>query len=407
MKKYNPLLEDKNENISLFSDIIDQQKYSKYSNQLNKIFSNYSKFYKDLTKVEEKKPITFRAQINNWLSLSNYSNNLRLEKFDTNEFKSKLNDIKEKEKLFLEKKKKNIDRKTLKRKLISQITVNKVIKIKNKIKNLYNPCLGVYNPLYEAIGKHKYQVTFEKQNFDDFNNKKGIRDKYNNLIEAKSYQDIKSKTINSSKNIRNHFTNFEKSINRTHTHKKCYHLNKYNNLIGENSDEGKKINLNILNLTQKIKAKKIKKDLLYKNEDLLFFPKKIRKKRNKSSNENIFLKTNTYANNTFSKKTNDTNYTERENNNNAYNIKGNVNFDKVKKSGCYFEEIAKKRISPAVGTYHPSYSTVYERSKNVIFPMQMIKNGKNIKKKCIKKIIANYKTTIQYEMFNILNKKSI
>ena len=194
MKKYNPLLEDKNENISLFGDIIDQKKYSKYSNQLNKIFSDYSRFYKDLTKVKEKRPITFKDQINNWLNLSNNSKNFYKEKFDLNEFKSKLKEIKEKE-ILLEKKKKNIDRRTIRRKLLSQITANKVIKIKNKNKMLHNPCLGIYNPSYEAIGKHKYQATFGNQNFDDFNNNKSNRDKYNNLIETNSYHDIKSKTI--------------------------------------------------------------------------------------------------------------------------------------------------------------------------------------------------------------------
>lgn len=401
MKKYNPLLEDKNENISLFGDIIDQKKYSKYSNQLNKIFSDYSRFYKDLTKVEEIKPITFKDQINNWLNLSNYPKNFYKEKFDINEFKSKLKEIKEKEILLLEKKKKNIDRRTIRRKLLSQITANKVIKIKNKNRMLHNPCLGIYNPSYEAIGKHKYQVTFGNQNYDDFNNNKSNRDKYNNLIETNSYRDIKSKTIYSRRNKDNYFINFEKTINRTHTQMKCYHINKYNKLKRKSSDEDeKKIDLNSLRLRQKIKVKKIKrKNLLCNNEDLIFFPKKIRNKRNKSSNENIFLKTNTNTNNTFSKKTNYTNFKEREHSN-VYNIKGNVNFDKTLKSGCYFDEIAKKRISPPIGTYHPSYSTVYARIRNVIFPTQ-----KKIKRKCINKIIADYNKTIQYEMFNILNKK--
>ena len=42
MEKNNPLIEDKKQNIDLFSDINDTHNFSKYSNQLNKIFASYS-----------------------------------------------------------------------------------------------------------------------------------------------------------------------------------------------------------------------------------------------------------------------------------------------------------------------------------------------------------------------------
>ena len=52
----------------------------------------------------------------------------------------------------------------MKRKLLSQMTKDKVLKIKNKYKFKQSPCLGVYHPMYDSIGKHSYQVTFERQN---------------------------------------------------------------------------------------------------------------------------------------------------------------------------------------------------------------------------------------------------
>ena len=56
--------------------------------------------------------------------------------------------------------------------------------------------------------------------------------------------------------------------------------------------------------------------------------------------------------------------------------------------------------------YHPNYSTIYSRTKNIIFNIPKKENKKDIKRKFIHKIITNYNQTIQYETSNALNKKS-
>ena len=96
-------------------------------------------------------------------------------------------------------------------------------------------------------------------------------------------------------------------------------------------------------------------------------------------------------------------------NQNISNIKGMVKFDKIstnKNIGCYFEEMAKKIVSPSIGIYHPNYSSIFSKTKNVFFhSTSKRKNPKIIKKALLNKIITNYNQTIKYELFNILNKK--
>lgn len=402
-QKYNPLIEDKKENINLFSDITDPKKYSKYSNQLNKVFSSYSysKFINDLTRTKVKKQITLKDQINQWLNLSSYSTKFRLDNFDINDFKSKIKETEEKNLLLSqEKRKKYIDKRVLKRKLLSQMTKDKVLKIKNKYKFKQSPCLGVYNPIYDAIGKHSYQVTFEKQNFTDFNNNKDkSRDKYN-LKKTDTYFNIRSIKSDNKKNKK--LINNEKKIsNKTQTQIKS------NNNIYKNNSKSKNIKKIITENNKENNKKKLSKKIFI-NGDLIVFSKVKRNKRNKSTNENLALNIfkNTLSNNsTFN---NDNNNLTVRDSTSFYKIKGNVNFDKIsnnKKIGSYFEEIAKKRTSPAVGTYRPIYSSIFNRTTNIIFQNKM-KNDNNIKKKFLYKIITNYNQTRKYELFDILNKNS-
>lgn len=397
MKNFNLLTEDRKENINLFKHIIDPEKYSKYSNQLNKVFSSnsYSKFFNDLTKVEEKKQITLKDKVKKWLNLTNNSSRLFSKNFDINKFKTKLKEMEEKELLLFEKRKKTNDKRILKRKLLSQITADKVLKIKIKRKVLQLPGVGVYSPQYDSIGKHTYRVTFEKQNFDDFNksenkhktNKKNLKQISNSFCK-------KSKTL-------------DKDLKYNKTLIKVQHKNKIKekkNILSNNNNKDimKNISLNNMGNSKKVNPNKFKM-----NDALLFFQKLKRNKRNKSNNENNSLGSNSYKKtlsdqSTFNKHNN--NLTLMNNTSNI-KIKGNVFFDKNKKTDCYFEEMAKKNKSPPVGFYHPNYSSIFVRTTNIFFPS--IKKNKNVKKKLINKVIANYNQTIKYELFNILNQKNI
>jgi len=428
MEKYNPLAEDKKENINLFCDIIDPKKLSKYSSQLNKIFSSYSysTFYNNLTKIkEEKKPITLKDKINEWLYLSNFTNKFP-EHFNMDKFKSKLKEMELQEILSLEKRKKYKNNNMIKRKLISQFTKNKVSKIKDKYKLLQNPCIGVYNPKYESIGKHTYQVSFGKQNLSDYNNK----DRNHNNIDNKNNSfNLKSKTLYSYREKNYNLKKFEKDLNKAHTQIKFNRINKLkfknkntdeNNLFNKtnyNNNETNETNETIIhNSSRRIKRIMNHKNKINNNEKILFFPKLKRNKRNKSNNENIilYLNTSTLKNSLTKNRTinhnliNKRSMSIRENNKNN-NVKGIIKFDKIssnRKIGGYFEEIAKKNQSPPVGIYYPSYSSIFRRTTNVFISNKKNKNKKfkNIKKNLLNKIITNYNQNKEFELFHSLNK---
>ena len=396
MRKHNILAEDREENINLFNDLINSPKYSKYSSELNKVFSkySYSKFLTDLSKIEEKKPVTLKHKIHEWLNLSNYSTNkLYPENFDIKLFKKSLNEMKKKEELSAEKRKNDFHKRGYKRKLLSQLTADKVLKIKNRIRRLNRPCIGAYNPIYNAIGKHSYQVKFEQKDFEEFNN----TDKFNSLENIDKSLNIKSKTVYNDRTKHEKFNFLKNNKNRTLTE------------IKTNFSKNKKRKIELHDLTYSKNNKiKINKNNI-KDKDLLLFSKLKNKKRNKN-NSNIFLNSKEFTNTLYNQSNFDykKNLTER-NKSPSLNIKGNVNFDKIstnKNIGCYFEEMAKKIVSPSIGIYHPNYSSIFSKTKNVFFhSTSKRKNPKIIKKALLNKIITNYNQTIKYELFNILNKK--
>ena len=374
MENYKPLIEDKKENIDLFSDIIESHKFSKYSNQLSKVLSNYSKFYENLTKVEEKKKLTVKEKIRLWLSLSDYSNTLRFQAFDINKFKSKMQEMENKD-LSNEKRKKMLDKRTIRRKILSKLTENKVLNFKNKIKGVQNPCIGVYNPKYDSVGKHIYQVTFDKSS--------NSKDKYNSWL----HTNIKSTNVCNIKKCKKLIA-LDKYLNRTHLGIKFNKKNLKDKNKLKNSEEEKRKNKTTSERFQGINNNS---KFLNLNEDLLILSKIKRKKRN----EKIDI---TYGVRTF-----------QNNNSIIKDLKGNVNFEKIssnKNIGCYFEELAKKNNNPPVGLYRPRYSTKFDRTTNIYFTSEKSKNNLKIQKKNKNKILTNFNPSVQYELFDFLNKRN-
>ena len=434
MKEKSILTEDRKQNITLFSDLPDTENFSSYSNQLNKIFSyhSYSKFCRSLNKKDEKKIITFKDQIKKWFSLSNKSKDLkRFEKFDIEKFKLCLEKMEIKELSLHHKKKDYLDKRNYNRKLINAFTKNKLLQIKNKEKNMQKPDIGKYNPKYEIIGKHTFQVSFGK-NFNDFNNIK--TEDNSSLGKTKSFFNIKSKTIYNSNNhnhIIDSFNTSNKKIIRTKTQTKMASNNKINK---NNKSRNIKIkNLKTENLFKEISLNNFEKeeksieklpkerasnkdrnkinidDFNHTNDYSLFFPKlKKRFNANNNTKENTDISPDSYSNTLFNKsliKSNQ-NFTIRDY---SFNVrqKGNVNFNKIssgKKDFCFFDEVAKKNRIPPVGIYDPSYSLIFSRTKDVFFNRR--NSNKKLKKKLINKIFADYHPTIQYELFSSLNEIS-
>ena len=186
------------------------------------------------------------------------------------------------------KKKDYLEKRNYNRKIINAFTKNKLSQIKNKEKNMQKPDIGKYNPKYEIIGRHTYQVSFGK-NFNDFNN---VKTEENSILgKTKSIFNIKSKTVyNNCK--RNHINESLKTSN-----KKIIRAKTQTKMTGIN-----KINQN--HKTRNIKIKNLKTANLFKEISLNNFEKEEKSIANLTK-ENAFIKGRNNLNINDSNHTND------------------------------------------------------------------------------------------------------
>ena len=360
MDKQISLREDRRQNINLFNDLSETQNYSKYSKELNKIFSfhSYQKFLNGLKRLEEKKVTSNKDTIEGLFNSSNPTKLKKYKEFDIEKFKLNLKKMKIKELSLHSRKKQYYDKILLNRKLLLDSTKNRLLKIKNKEKLFEVPGIGKYNPKYDAITKHTFQVVFEKQNFYDYNN--ANTDKNNSLDKTKS--SFRVKTINANSTCERYFKTFKKTINRAQTQSKMTTLNKsnetfsknkklkYNKTLTDNWNDEDKVNnnfdINIFNV----------------NKKKLFFP------RFKKKNENKFNRTN-YISNSYSTKDKIFIKDIKNNINNELTIKDYIsnnkkNISKNPKSRKPFNQIANNTNISPLGIYEPNYSPIFSRTSS-------------------------------------------
>ena len=253
-------------------------------------------------------------------------------------------------------------------------TKNRLLKIKNKEKLFQVPGIGKYNPKYDAISKHIFQVVFEKQNYYDFNNIN--TDKNSSLDKTKS--SFRVKTINANSTCERYFKTFEKIINRTQTQSKMTTLNnindtfsknkklKYNKTLTDNFNDSETQMKTIQNKIQKNKNKASNNLDINKfnvNKNKLFFQNFIKKRENKNDRTNKII-SNSYStkdkiynnskNKDISKQVSIKDYTS--------NLKKNI--PKNKKSGKPNNQIMKNNNNSPLGIYEPNYSPIFSRTSS-------------------------------------------
>jgi hypothetical protein len=260
------------------------------------------------------------------------------------------------------------------------------------------PGIGKYNPKYEAISKHTFQVVFEKQNYYDFNNIN--TDKNSSLDKTKS--SFRVKTINANTTCERYIKTFEKTINRAQTQSKMATLNKsnetfsknkklkYNKTLTDNLSDSEAQMKTIQNMIQKNKdkvANKLDINNFNVNKKKLFFPKFKKKSKNNNDRTNYII-SNSYStkdkifinskNKDISKQLSIKNYIS--------NLKKNI--PKSKKSGNPNNQIVKNNNNSPLGIYEPNYSPIFTRTssnfltnrkKNNI-KMKLFKNSFNFNK---------------------------
>ena len=177
---------DNIENQQIFHDIEQAKKYSNYSLELNQTFGDksYDRFYKGLMEHKKARGINF---ISIFQKPKNPTGIKTIEEpFNISEFKTALKNMKKKnDKLIYRIKNPYKTRpkfkSVTKKENESEIKNNSINKSekKNKTDNpkVYLPevpDVGRYNPTYNVLDRHSYQVAFCQKSFNDFN-KNGIK----------------------------------------------------------------------------------------------------------------------------------------------------------------------------------------------------------------------------------------
>ena len=421
------------ENVRTFQDIKNGKNYSPYSIQLNRVFGDksYDTFYKNL--IEHK-----RATGGNFWSLFEkpkkvsemkvYDEPFNKEKFEDalKAMKVKSNELNYRIKNpYSSRPVNNSITKVKTQKLLKNISNKKlgkkIVNLKGK-KNIYLPevpDVGRYNPSYDVLRKHTYQVLFSTNNFTDYNSKTTkqinnnshiipkIIENNTNLNESikmskknrlyvntspRSHKRMKHQN-GKSKNNESVTTNFSQIVIRNNgdTNSRCHkHINSLYNTNSSLSLEDSKLNnssiINNSNFNSTVANLKNNHCLRFDN----YSKRKPMAKKLNYTTENF---TNPDAFNL--------NYPIR--NKNAC-----VEFNKLstgkEKQKCIFEVEANKNKNPPLGIYYPRFDSTFSKLTTNIFLDKKIPPITNEKR--LKKIILSYKVPSHYLLFNSLNENN-
>ena len=391
--------DDNLENIKLFSDLRTPAEYSSVSKELNMKHKDFafSTFYNNLKNYSQKLK---SKNINSIFSITNSprkSKILNENHFDFQKIKIAIEKMKEKENILKQKREHPYTERSLhshpiytlvKDKIKSKEREEKRLKSKFRSNKTYTPELGRYNPSYNSINKHSHQVIFSLKNFEEFNNAINQKMSLNKININNS--SLSTNRIRKSK-IDKKINNYIKNKNKTQT------------LFVTKTIRNSKI----------LKYKHAKNNLdtnIFYNTSISKANKKTNEGRNSNKN-NHCLRFDTYTsrkpliNPIFYK----TEIQFKVPGCSTPRFIGNVEFDKIcsnKNLKNYIEkEVYKNKDIPCIGFYRPNYTSVSQKTKDVIFDKEK-KSKKNLKITKLKKIITKYHVSKEYELFNILNKNN-
>ena len=421
------------ENVRTFQDIKNGKNFSPYSIQLNRVFGDksYDTIYKNL--IEHK-----RATGGNFWSLFEkpkkvsemkvYDEPFNKEKFEEalKAMKIKSNELNYRIKNpYASRPLNNSITKVKTQKLLKNISNKKlgkkIVNLKGK-KNIYLPevpDVGRYNPSYDVLRKHTYQVLFSTNNFTDYNSKTTkqinnnshiipkIIENNTNLNESIKMSKKNRLYVNTSprthkrmkqqdgkrKNNESETTNFSQIEIRNNgdANSRCHkHINSLYNTNSSLSLEDSKLNnsssINNSNFNSTV--------VNLKNNHCLKFD-------NYSQRKPMVNKLNYTSENFTNPDAFNLNYPIR--NKNAC-----VEFNKLstgkEKQKCIFEVEANKNKNPPLGIYYPRFDSTFSKLTTNIFLDKKIPPITNEKR--LKKIILSYKVPSHYLLFNSLNENN-
>ena len=421
------------ENVRTFQDIKNGKNYSPYSIQLNRVFGDksYDTFYKNLIEhkratggnfwslFEKPKKVSEMKVYDEPFNKEKFEDALKAMKIKSNELNYRIKNP------YSSRPVNNSITKVKTQKLLKNISNKKlgkkIVNLKGK-KNIYLPevpDVGRYNPSYDVLRKHTYQVLFSTSNFTDYNSKTTkqlnnnshiipkIIENNTNLNESIKMSKKSRLYVNTSprthkrmkhqdgksKNNESVTTNFSQIVIRNNgdTNSRCHkHINSLYNTNSSLSLEDSKLNnsssINNSNFNSTVVN-------LKNNHCLKFDNYSKRKPMVNKLNFTTEIFTNPDAFNL--------NYPIR--NKNAC-----VEFNKLstgkEKQKCVFEVEANKNKNPPLGIYYPRFDSTFSKLTTNIFLDKKIPPITNEKR--LKKIILSYKVPSHYLLFNSLNENN-
>lgn len=386
------------ENIKMFLDVKKRKDYSIYSGNLNRAFGDksYNMFYKNLTENKTVSNYDFKKLFEKDEKEEKGLKRID-ESFDTKKFEVALKKMKQKNDLYNEKLRNPYFERMKKNKdyLIKKELENSIFRGNKSIKPYFPnvPEVGRYNPDYDILDKHVYEVNFSQPSYYK-------KDKDNIL--NKSLSNEKDQNEENNKN----YTGND-SFRGTKEYKGSISERKRGKRLVLKSDVYDHIkNMSNINLTDKL-TKNISQ--VTSNEEKGNKTDRTFDKKNSPSNKkdiNHCLKFESYtARKPLNKKIiyNTEINQELPNYYTPTYIHGNVDFNKVSSNNkikSYFDEISTKNKNPPLGLYEPKFNTIMTKTRDIYLTKKDPPPPKQIE---IKKIIYRYDVIRHYRIAPLLN----
>ena len=450
------------ENVRIFHDIEKKKKFSTYSLELNRVFGDksYDTFYKNLIAHR-------RARGENFIALFQRPKNMNEmkkfeEPFNIASFEEALKNMKLKtDKLNFKIKNPYISRppnlsitKAKTQKLLKNLKSKKLgKKVKNlKKKNIYLPevpDVGRYNPSFDVLRKHTYQVSFSTSNFSDYNKNGrplGEKNIFKNLYSTDYSYNVNNYIKNKPLNIKS-ITEMSKTMQQNINSHRSKLFRKKNLYLSTSqlfntktmNKEDPNNNSGVLNNSQIIirnngdahsRCHKHLNNLYNSNSSFSFEDSKLNKSAGSNKSKNNSKSKNKNKSNTADKNLKNNhclkfdNYSERKPLINKLNYTSEqftnpkafdlnyparnknvcLDFNKLStsksKQKCFVDIEASRNKNPPLGLYYPKYDLTSAKTTNVFLDKKVnpLSNDRRLKK-----ILFSYQVPSNYLLFQSLN----
>ena len=346
---------DRIENIKLFENIEKQDTFSKYSDELNRIFGDrsFDRFYDNLLSNRRIHDDIFFKMFDKTNKYQKFS------KFDLKKYKHFITELKHEEKKEEEKRKNFRNQFKFNKREIKDYSVKSFDSDKqsNSREKKFSPIadIGRYNPNYNSIRKNEPKIFISKNGFVP-------------NIKLKDNISKRKKIFFSSPSESNIIKNKNNNINNI-KEKKVINIRQRNNS-------------EILLTTQN---SKFKKRLINNNKSnhALRFSKYINRKPLINDSNNNYSDSNNHIINSKSQN----------------NIKGLIEFNKMSTNLKMNSYIVNNDEIPPLGAYEPKYDYIRTKSPDFFISKKPVIE-KQIK---LKKILCEYNVPIEYKLITNLN----